>query len=65
MRSGPRPLKASRRVGTRREAGPESPRINAGSKATATTENRLQHVATPSLAPPLECLCVEEPSSWC
>src|SRR5262249_48564992 len=46
MRSGPRPLRASARAGKTIEAGLYSPRLRPGSPAIATTENRLQQLAT-------------------
>ena len=53
MRSGPRPLNASRSGGRRTEAWPEDPKIKSGSPAIATTENSPQHVAMLALPPPL------------
>ena len=45
MRSGPRPLRASAKIGNTIDAELQSPRLRPGSPEIATTENRLQQVA--------------------
>jgi len=50
MRSGPRPLRASPKIGKTTEARLSNPKLGTGSPGIATTENRPQHVAIAALS---------------
>src|SRR5262245_36155279 len=64
MRSGPRPLRASPRIGKTTDAKLWKPTLGTGSPGIATTENNPQQVAITPL-PSSPAGCGTTPSSWC